>query len=187
VENFTRYQPPDPKEGQKEKKTSGVSSLWLQQCFNKCPDHAPVAMVERHARVWLWHMVAQFLFPDGSRNTVSWMVLPQLSEPWENIAQYSLGSATLAWLYRQLCEACRRAKSNSNIGGCTYLLQIWIWEHIPIGWVHRGRVPVSRMHTLSYMAFNLFIEYVKCLHFISFFRIGHMVIVVPPSATFGRD
>ena len=51
VEQFTGYQPPDPKEGKKEKKTSGVSSAWLRQCFNRCPPHAPVDVVERHAHV----------------------------------------------------------------------------------------------------------------------------------------
>jgi hypothetical protein len=75
VEQFTGYRPPDPEEG-KEKKTSGVSLAWLRQRFNMCPPHAPDDVVERHARVWLWHMVAQFLFPDASGNTISWMVLP---------------------------------------------------------------------------------------------------------------
>jgi hypothetical protein len=114
--------------------------------------------------VWLWHMVAQFLFLDASRNTVSWMVLPQLHEPWKNIVQYSWGSATLAWLYRQLCEACRRAQPNSNLGGCTYLLQIWIWEHIAIRRVHRGRVAVSSFTLNLYMSFISFVDYVKSLH-----------------------
>jgi hypothetical protein len=81
VEQVTGHRPPDPEEGKKEKKTSGVSSAWLWQCFNMCPPHAPDDVIERYARVWLWHMVAQFLFPDGSGNTVSWMFLPQLREP----------------------------------------------------------------------------------------------------------
>ena len=123
--------------------------MWLRACFNRCPPHAPEDIVERYASVWLWHMVAQFLFLDASGNTVSWMVLPQLREPWENIAQNSLGSATLVWLYRQLCTGCRRAQPNLNIGGCTYLLQIWIWEHIPIGRVHGGQVPVSMLHLFA--------------------------------------
>jgi hypothetical protein len=75
VERFTGHRPPDLEEGKKEKKTSGVSSAWLRQHFNMCPRHAPNDVVERYARVWLWHMVAQFLFLDVSRNTVSWMVL----------------------------------------------------------------------------------------------------------------
>jgi methyl coenzyme M reductase subunit C len=76
VEQFTGHRPLDPKEGKKEKKALGVSSAWLRQRFNMCPPHALDDVVERYARVWLWHMVAQFLFPDASGNTVSWMVLP---------------------------------------------------------------------------------------------------------------
>jgi hypothetical protein len=41
------------------------------------------------------------------------------------------------------------ANPNSNIGGCTYLLQIWIWERIPIGRVHRGIVAVSTFHLIA--------------------------------------
>jgi hypothetical protein len=58
VEQVTTYQPPDPEEGKKEKKTSGVSSAWLWQWFNRCPPHAANDVVERYAHVWLWHMVA---------------------------------------------------------------------------------------------------------------------------------
>ena len=126
VEEFTGHRPPDPDEGHKEKKTSGVSSAWLRARFEWCEDDADEEQVERYARVWLWHLVASFLLPDASGNTVSWMVLPQLREPWENIAAYNWGSATHAWLYRQLCEACRRDYRTSNIGGCMYLLQLWI-------------------------------------------------------------
>jgi hypothetical protein len=110
----------------------------------------------------------------------------QLREPWENIGQYSWGSATLAWLYWQLCEGCRRVNPNSNIGGCMYLLQIWIWERIPIGRVHRGIVVVSTFHLIaicvSFHACTMPNAY-NCF----FFRLGHMVTVVPPSATFGGE
>jgi hypothetical protein len=153
VHQFIGHYPPDPEEGKKAHKTSGVSSLWLRQCFNKCPQNIADEVVERYARVWLWHMVACFLLRDTSRNTVSWMVLPQLSEAWENIALYSWGSATLTWLYWQLCEGCRRGRKTSNIGGCTYLLQIWIWERIPIGRTHRGPIPVS--YPLLFYCFSL--------------------------------
>ena len=64
------------KKGKKEKNTLGVSSAWLRQRFNRCPTHAMVDVIERHTHVWLWHMVASFLFLDASGNTVSWMVLP---------------------------------------------------------------------------------------------------------------
>ena len=51
VEQFTRHWPPNPEEGKKEKKTSGVSSAWLRQRFNRCPPHAPDDVIERHAHV----------------------------------------------------------------------------------------------------------------------------------------
>jgi hypothetical protein len=168
VEQFTSHRLPDPEEGKKEKKTLGVSSAWLRQRFNKCPPHAPDDVVESHAHVWLWHMLASFLFPNASRNTVSWMVLLQLREPWENVAQYSWGLATLAWLYCQLCEACRRARENSNIGGCTHLLQIWIWERIPIGRVHKGKVAVRTLHVFGICVSFLIMHYVTFLQLFCF-------------------
>jgi hypothetical protein len=61
------------------------------------------------------------LFPDGSGNTISWMILPIIGQQWENIAQYNWGSAKLAWLYRQLCDACQWVASNSNLGGRAYI------------------------------------------------------------------
>jgi hypothetical protein len=51
MEQFTSHGLPDPEEGKKEKKTSGVSSAWLRQCFNMCPPHAPDDVVERYAHV----------------------------------------------------------------------------------------------------------------------------------------
>jgi hypothetical protein len=71
-----------------------------------------------------------------SGNTISWMFLEILSQPWENIAGYSWGSTVLAWMYRQLCNASCRTS-----GGCSYLLQIWCWERWPIG--RPVRPPVS--------------------------------------------
>jgi hypothetical protein len=116
-------------------------------------------------------MVATFLLPDASGNTVSWMVLPQLREPWENIATYSWGSATLAWLYRQLCEACRRGEKTSNIGGCTYLLQLWIWERIPTGRVHREKVPVSAFLP-PFIPFVHFLNITSLCHVSNLYFIG---------------
>jgi hypothetical protein len=136
--------------------------------------------------VWLWHMVASFLVPDASGNTISWMYLPQLREEWENIALYSWGSATLAWLYHQLCEACRRASPTSNLGGCTYLLQIWIWERIPIGRTHRKPVPVSVARLASIYAIQLYaLSLMLSMLVFCFYRHGRMKIRALSSATFG--
>ena len=114
VEQLIGVRPPEPPEGVKDRKTSRVSSAWLKQNFNHFPQGAPQELLERHARVWLWHLFGGFLFPDGLGNTISWMVLPIFGQQWENIAQYSWGSATLAWLYRQLCDACRRLQATQT-------------------------------------------------------------------------
>jgi hypothetical protein len=74
-----------------------------------------------------------FLFPDSSGDSISWIFLRILMQPLDNIAGYSWGTAVLAWTYRQLCQACRRQSSNGNLGGCSYLLQVWIWERFPVG------------------------------------------------------
>jgi hypothetical protein len=72
--------------------------------------------------VWLWHFLGAFLFSDVSGNTISWIFLDILHQPWENIAGYSWGSAVLTWTYRQLCVACCRTSGHANLRGCSYLL-----------------------------------------------------------------
>ena len=71
-----------------------------------------------------------------------------------------------------------------DIGGCTYLLQIWIWKCIPIGQVHRGQVPVRPCIYLVYV-FHMLHALCDIIRIVWFCRLGHMVNVVPPYATFG--
>ncbi|KAK3118506.1 hypothetical protein QOZ80_9BG0700370 [Eleusine coracana subsp. coracana] len=52
----------------------------------------------------------------------------EIVEPWDEIGGYSWGSAVLAYLYHQLCQASRRVGVNANLSGCAYLLQPWPHE-----------------------------------------------------------
>ena len=72
------------------------------------------------------------MFPDATGDTASWMYLPCLTD-WDTAGGYSWGSAVLGYLYRQLCEACRRSSQNSSLGGYVYLLQLWMWSRLPVG------------------------------------------------------
>ena len=127
------------------RKSSGVSSFWITERFEYLNPQAEEAQIDRFARVWLWHFLGAFLFPDASGNTISWIFLDILRQPWENIAGYSWGSAVLAWTYRQLYVACRRISGHANLGGCSYLLQVCCWERWPIGRPLLNGLPVSNL------------------------------------------
>jgi len=142
VGELVGIRPPDVGPDETDKKPTGVHSSWLSTNFNGCPENVNDGVVQRYARAWLWHMVAGFLFPDGSGNTISWLLLPILRLEWDMIATYSWGSATLAWLYRALCDACTRKGENANLGGCAFLLQVWMWERFPVGRPAKGVLEV---------------------------------------------
>ncbi|KAK3151475.1 hypothetical protein QOZ80_3AG0246370 [Eleusine coracana subsp. coracana] len=89
VEQMLGVRPPDPEQDRKDRKTTGVSSKWLRERFETLPADPDQQTIERYARAWLWHLVAGYLFFDGSGNTVSWLMLPFLTGPWEMIETYS--------------------------------------------------------------------------------------------------
>ena len=51
----------------------------------------------------------------------------------EPMPEYSWGSAVLCATYRGLCDASRRGSAGSNLVVCYVLLQLWSWEHFPVG------------------------------------------------------
>ncbi|CAL5052499.1 unnamed protein product [Urochloa decumbens] len=66
-----------------------------------------------------------------------------------------------AWLWHLMCDGCRRSGGNANLGGCAYLLQLWMWEHIPVGrleWYAHGALPSyegSSTATVGYLWHNI--------------------------------
>ena len=71
------------------RKSFGVLSSWITERFNSLHPQASADEIERFARVWLWHFLGAFLFLDASGNTISWIFLDILRQPWDNIAVYS--------------------------------------------------------------------------------------------------
>jgi hypothetical protein len=63
--------------------------LWITKRFENLHPQADDAEIESFTRVWLWHFLGIFLFPEASGNTISWIFLDILHQPWENIATYS--------------------------------------------------------------------------------------------------
>uniref|UniRef100_K3YLZ9 Aminotransferase-like plant mobile domain-containing protein n=1 Tax=Setaria italica TaxID=4555 RepID=K3YLZ9_SETIT len=113
-------------------RTSGVLISWLREHFGHCPQDADAETVGHYCRAWILHLFACVLFPDATGDTASWMWMHCLTD-WHQAGFYSWGSAVLCFLYRQLCEACRRTSGSPSVGGCVYLLQLWMWSRIPVG------------------------------------------------------
>ncbi|CAN6247071.1 unnamed protein product [Urochloa humidicola] len=133
VEAFLGAAPPAPAgEGAGRGCVSGILLRWLRNTFGTCPADADEQTVTYHCRAWVLHMFGAVLFPDGTGDSASWMYIHCLMD-WGDAGTFSWGSAVLAFLYRQLCEACRRRAARSTMAGCTYLLQLWMWSRIPVG------------------------------------------------------
>ncbi|XP_021748786.1 serine/threonine-protein phosphatase 7 long form homolog [Chenopodium quinoa] len=111
-------------------KGSALRLSWLRKNFSNLSPDADDLTVQRFARAYILMLMGSVLFTDKSGDVVQLIYLPLLTDL-HTAGNYSWGSATLAFLYRQLCRACRREAK--EIGGPLLLLQLWSWEHIHIG------------------------------------------------------
>uniref|UniRef100_A0ACD5U6R8 Uncharacterized protein n=1 Tax=Avena sativa TaxID=4498 RepID=A0ACD5U6R8_AVESA len=122
--------PEELEDKSKDRVPAGATYAWIVENFRKYPNPAEVEVIETHARVYVWYVLSRTLFADSGGRTAQWMWLKALANWVSNI---SWGSAALAYLYRQLDDACRRAGENAGIGGAMVLLSIWSWERLPVG------------------------------------------------------
>jgi hypothetical protein len=114
--------------------------------------------VFRYAHSWLWHMVAGFLFWDGSQNTTSWLVLLILCLEWDAIATYNWG--LLHWLGCTI-----RCSMGSLWVVWTPTLEVACTSYRSgCGNVSRslGRTVTALRYALIYL-FSLYIIYVNCV------------------------
>ncbi|KAF7815767.1 protein MAIN-LIKE 2 isoform X1 [Senna tora] len=122
--------------------TSGgmVKLSWLKEFFSRCPEDAPIEVIEQHTRAYLLYLVGSTIFSTTTGNKVPVMYLP-LFENFERCGQYAWGAAALAFLYRALGNA--SLKTQSTISGCLTLLQCWSYFHLNIG---RPKLNQDLMH-----------------------------------------
>ncbi|KAL0362508.1 UNVERIFIED_CONTAM: protein MAINTENANCE OF MERISTEMS [Sesamum calycinum] len=90
------------------------------------PDTLHLTVVQ-YARAVALLMLGGTMCPDSSGNLVSLLYLAKL-EDIVAARNYSWGSAVLAFLYRELCNASEKGKA--AIGGALQLVQIWAWSRI---------------------------------------------------------
>ena len=92
------------------------------------PVEADEIALVRYVRAYTLQLFGGCLFADKSGSHVHLMFL-QLLGDFEEAGTYSWGSATLAWLYRNMYNV---ASSDAReIAGPLILLQLWAWDRIP--------------------------------------------------------
>uniref|UniRef100_A0A8I6Z0A8 Aminotransferase-like plant mobile domain-containing protein n=1 Tax=Hordeum vulgare subsp. vulgare TaxID=112509 RepID=A0A8I6Z0A8_HORVV len=116
--------------GKKDRVPAGATFTWIAANFAHCPEDADDEVIQRYARVYMWYVISRTIFADGTGKNAPWMWLKALTV-FDN--KFSWGSAALAYLYRQLDDACRRTTKDGGVGGCMLLLSVWSWERLPVG------------------------------------------------------
>ncbi|KAK1609688.1 hypothetical protein QYE76_033361 [Lolium multiflorum] len=160
--NLIGMAPPAP-ENPKQRVPAGASFEWIRTNFGECPIEADEDTRRTYARVYLWYMISRTLFPDSGGKLAHWCWLKALTVLDD---RWSWGTAALAYLYRQLDEACRRTGSKTGsggIGGCMLLLSVWSWDRLSVGrpralketpWPHHPHFP-DREPTWAYLWDNV--------------------------------
>ena len=96
--------PPEPREPEaedkkKERVAAGAPFSWIAWNFGTCPEEANEDEVKTYARVYMWYVISRTMFADGTCKNAPWMWLKALTV---FDSKWSWGSATLAYLYRQV-------------------------------------------------------------------------------------
>ncbi|KAE8769081.1 mutator protein [Hordeum vulgare] len=116
--------------GKKYRLPAGAPFTWIAANFAHCLEDADDEVIQRYPRVYMWYVISRTIFADGTGKNAPWMWLKALTVFDNN---FSWGSVVLAYLYRQLDDACRRTTKDGGLGGCMLLLSVWSWERLPVG------------------------------------------------------
>ena len=94
-------EPPEPaaENKKKERVAAGATFTWIVSNFSNCPEDANEDTVKTYARVYMWYVISRSMFANGTGKNVPWMWLKALTV---FDSKWSWGSATLAYLYRQV-------------------------------------------------------------------------------------
>ncbi|KAF7814543.1 serine/threonine-protein phosphatase 7 long form-like protein [Senna tora] len=107
-----------------------LSMKWLDDTFlfANFPPNPTVVDIEHFARAYILKLIGGYLMPDKSSKEVYLMYLPLFADL-TAVRTFSWGSAVLAYLYRELCNA--TDPNTNDISGCMVLLHLWAWDRFP--------------------------------------------------------
>ncbi|KAK1631450.1 hypothetical protein QYE76_005765 [Lolium multiflorum] len=128
MEDLIGMAPPPPADP-KDRTPAGAPFAWIRANFGECPEGADRDTLRTYTHVYFWYTISRTLFADSGGKLAHWCWLKALTVLEH---RWSWGTAALAYLYRQLDEACRRTGSG-GIGGCLLLLSVWSWDRLSVG------------------------------------------------------
>uniref|UniRef100_A0A8I6XNC1 Aminotransferase-like plant mobile domain-containing protein n=1 Tax=Hordeum vulgare subsp. vulgare TaxID=112509 RepID=A0A8I6XNC1_HORVV len=132
MEALIGMSPPEPEVedgGKKDRVPAGAPFTWIAVNFAHFPEDANDEVIQTYARVYMWYVISRTIFAYSTGKNAPWMWLKALTV-FDN--KFSWGSAALAYLYRQLDDACRMSTKDGGVDGCMLLLSIWSWERLPV-------------------------------------------------------
>ena len=100
---------------------------WVRNTFSNLPEDANAVTSQQYARAYMFQVLA-LLFRNKSQSRLHCCFL-KLLDDFGVAGGYSWGSATLAFLYKELCSA--TMQKTTEIAGPIFILQLWAWEHLP--------------------------------------------------------
>ena len=128
--------------------------------FTELSSDADDIIIHRYAQAYIMQLIGGFLFADKSNTLVHLMFLPLLGS-FETAGRYSWGSACLAWLYRELCQA--SIATILEIADPLILLQVWAYDRFctiaPQVELPSPNHFIGRPLSLRYYSPHIFISY----------------------------
>ncbi|XP_073121961.1 serine/threonine-protein phosphatase 7 long form homolog [Henckelia pumila] len=104
-----------------------MTSLYEHCTSTYIDDNSSDVDVVKYSRCVALMIIGGIMLPDYQGGSARLIYL-QLLRNIDQIKSYSWGSAVLAFLYRELCNATRIGKA--KIAGPLYILQVWAWSRI---------------------------------------------------------
>ena len=99
----------------------GLKITWVRNTFSNLLEGANAVTTQQYARAYMFQVLA-LLFGNKSQSKLHCYFLKLLND-FGVTGEYSWGSATLVFLYKELCTAA--IQKSTEIAGPVFILKLW--------------------------------------------------------------
>ena len=99
----------------------GLKITWVRNTFSNLPEGANAVTTQQYARAYMFQVLA-LLFGNKSQSRLLCCFL-KLLDDFGVAGEYSWGSATLTFLYKELCTT--SIQKTTEIVGPVFILKLW--------------------------------------------------------------